>query len=98
MNMPNFASRYQAVRSSTVPAAKLSRRIQGRQEESPATLMKSRRLGVVSPRICAPECTPQRLVEMKDLIHARPPLAILAIWQRLLHRPCDCPPFLSLRI
>src|SRR5215472_5125983 len=46
MNIPNLASRYHPVRSSTVPAREPRGRIKGRQEDRTAALMKSRRFGV----------------------------------------------------
>src|ERR1700746_1474069 len=72
MNMPNLASRYHAVRSSTAPARKPRGRIKGRQEDRTAALMKSRRFGVNSRPMSAPECNLVRSEREKIvLLHFR---------------------------
>src|SRR6266436_9668799 len=98
MNIPNFALRYQVVRSSSGPKAHPTLGAKESEDAASASFMKSRRSceeALISLRSPVFECH-GRSIEMKNLVHLRPPLALFSCRKRFLHRPDQSPPLLSL--
>src|SRR5690349_164561 len=108
--MPNFALRYQAVRSSARLAAKARWRTRGKEDAAKASFMKSRR-SVGWVLICSflgnavshkqgeiqVELT-NASVEMKHFLHLGPPLPLFSRGQRFLHGLHHSPPFLRFSV